>query len=444
MKKLISLLAVLILLAAVFTGCAKTEVSETTTNTNTNGEAVSAEEDITIQVFHYMVQETKQAALLDVEAAYQAIHPNVQFENIVYNQGTDYFPQLNTALASGDQPEIIQGNPGRNPELVEEGFAMDLTDNEVINSLGLSAGDIGDASIGDTVYAFPIDFKTWGAFYNVTYFEENGLSVPTTHTEMLALCQQIADLGMDPWIHALGDGVYGDIEVRNTYWPRAVEAGDLDIHDKLMSGEAKISDYPYILEGIQSWAERMQWYRPDAIANDQNKAIELFVSGQGAMMYGGTWSVGDILAKTPEGSDFELGFFVVPIDDEGSAKLNTQVDQAFMVNPKSENAEAAVDFLEFWLTDGAATWSEATNMPLVTGATSDAMLPLVVTIAEIKASGNSVGYGDFTSPFNSEFTTAWRKGLNEFAESCVTGGDMTPEECAANIQEYFDNAIATN
>lgn len=115
----------------------------------------AAEEEITLTVFHYMAQTTKQAGLDAIEAAFTELHPNVKFNNIYYNQGTDYFPQLSTALSSGDQPNIIMGNPGLYPDLVTEGFVMDLSDNEVIKSLNLPSGDLGDVSADGKIYGLP-------------------------------------------------------------------------------------------------------------------------------------------------------------------------------------------------------------------------------------------------------------------------------------------------
>ena len=60
-----------------------------------------------ITVFHYMGQSVKQDSLVKLEEAYMEAHPEMTFENVFYNQGTDYFPQLSTALASGEQPDII-------------------------------------------------------------------------------------------------------------------------------------------------------------------------------------------------------------------------------------------------------------------------------------------------------------------------------------------------
>ena len=213
----------------------------------------AAEDEITLTVFHYMAQTTKQAGLNAIEAAFTELHPKVKFNNIYYNQGTDYFPQLSTALSSGDQPNIIMGNPGLYPDLVTEGFVMDLSDNEVIKSLNLPSGDLGDVSADGKIYGFPIDFKTWGIFYNKTIFEQNGLEVPTTLTQLNELQDKLIAAGIDPYVRSFADAVYGDIEARNTVWTRALEAGDKDVFEKLMSGEKKFADYPYFAEALENW-----------------------------------------------------------------------------------------------------------------------------------------------------------------------------------------------
>jgi raffinose/stachyose/melibiose transport system substrate-binding protein len=399
---------------------------------------------VVIQIFHYMLQVTKQEGLLEVEEAFTKKYPNVSFENIFYNQGIDYFPQLSTALASGQQPNIIMGNPGLYPDVISNGYAMNLTNNEVIKNLKLPSGDLGDVSANKVVYGFPIDFKTWGVFYNVDIFNKLGIKVPTKQSELLEACRKITAAGIDPWAHCYSDAVMGDIEMRNTVWTRAITAGDKDLFENLMNGKKKLTDYPYFEEGLKVWRERMQGARKDAIANSQDKALEIFLSGQAAMLYMGSWSIGDLVAKIGTGN-FKFDFFIAPIDENPqSQKLNVQVDQAFMVNPKAKNADIALKFMEFWITDGALAWSEATMLPLTTGQVSDKLLSVVKTLSAIKETGNIAHYGDFTMPFNTEFTTAYRRGLNAFAESAVTGGTMTPAQCLANIQAAFDNVRATS
>lgn len=457
MKKLLSVLLCGVMLVSFATGCSPKkatvveeqpttvteEVQSTDSTTQVVVESDEPAEPVVIEVFHYMTQETKRKGLDAVEAAFTAMYPNVSFRNTFYNHGTDYFPQLSTALVSGEKPEIIMGNPGLYPDLISSGYATDLSSNEIIKGLNLSEGDLGDVSANGKIYGFPIDFKTWGVFYNVKMFKELGIEIPKTQTELLAACQKIEDAGLNPWINAFGDAVYGDIEMRNTVWPRALAAGDKDLFENLMTGKKKFADYPYFKEALEVWQQRMQWSRLDAMSNNQNKALELFVAGEGAMFYTGSWGVGDLVAMVGD-SDFEFNFFVAPIDDANSQKLNVQVDQAFMVNPSSENPEMAQKFLEYWITEGSLVWSETTLLPLTTGKSSDSLLPLVKTLAEIKESGDIAHYGSFTKPFSSEFTAAWRKILTVFAESCVTGGSITPDETLVELQKAFDDIIETS
>lgn len=405
--------------------------------------SVQAQEDVSITVFHYMTQASKQAGLDAVETAFAEAHPeyNITWDNVFYNQGTDYFPQLQTALAGGDQPEIIMGNPSNYPDLIEQGYVTDLSDNEAIQAMNFESGDLGDASYKGTLYGFPIDFKTWGVFYNKKLFAEQGIEVPTTHTALLEACQKFADAGIDPWVHAFADAVSGDIETQNYIITKGLDAGDYDLYESLMNGTKKLTDFPYIKEALELWATRMQWMRDDAMTNDQNAALEVFTSGQAAMLYMGTWAVGDLEAMI-EGTDFEYGYFVEPIDDEGGARMNVQDDQVFMVNPNSDNCEIAIEFMEYWISEGAESWSAVSWMPLLNGSVSDATPDIVKTQAEIKKSGNIAHYGDYTTQFTTQFKTDWRAALTSFAESYHNGSNMSADEALAEAQKKFDQNIA--
>lgn len=439
----------LVLAASLITGCAGSVSSNETSATGTKAEKenetsknASGSEEKTLTVFHYMGQSVKQAGLEKLELEFKKTHPNIVFENIFYNQGTDYFPQLSTALASGEQPDIIMGNPATYPDLIENGYAMDLTDNDLIKNLDVTQEDLNDASANGRVYSVPIDFKASGFFYNVKLFEKYNLKTPETLTEFNNIIETFHRNGVDPFIDLYGEGSTGDIETRGIIVPRAVEAGDLDLYEKLMSGEKKLTDYDYFDEALSVWDGRMTYPRVDAMANNQDKELELFVTGQGAMIFTGNWNIGEMIAKS-EGSDFEFDFFLPPIDDKGTAKLCTTVDQTFMINPNSDCVEESIEFLKYWATEGALTWSETTMMPLITGISSDKLLPVVKTMAELKAT-NSISQGIFTKPFDTEFTSAWRKGLISYAESVCTGKPMSHEECLNNIQSLFDDIIATN
>lgn len=409
-------------------------------------EAPSAE-PVTIKTIHYMVEGEKAAALEAIQAEFTKKYPNVSFENSAYSQGTDYFAQLSTAIASGDMPEIMMGNPGLYTDLIDGGFVMDLTGNDVIEGLGLTQADMGDVSYNGKWYAFPVDFKTWGVYYNKAIFAELGLEVPTTHSELLAVCQALVDGGYDAWAEWYADGASVDIEMRPIVWTKAIQNGDNDMFAKLMADEAKIADYPYFAEALQQWGERIgSWARVDATSNNQSAANEVFLSGQAGMLYQGTWNYGSI--ESMKSDDFEYGFFLVPTDDDAATGeiMNVQVDQAFMVNPQAENADWAVKFMEFFLSECMGMWSDGAHQPCITGATTENTSDFMKSILDVKASGAAVGYGEFTAPFTSAYTSAYRKALTAYANYCCTGtavdGVDSVESCIEYMQELFDEEFA--
>lgn len=411
-----------------------------------------ADEPVKITVFHYMVEGQKADGMVAIQEAFKAAHPEVtlEFENQAYSQGTDYWPQLETAIAAGDNPEIIMGNPGMYSSLIDEGYIMDLTGNETITSLGLTAGDMGDVSYQGKWYAYPVDFKSWGVFYNVKMFEELGLEVPTTKTELLAVCEALHNKGIIPWAQWYADGASVDIEMRPIVWTDALANGDYDMFEKLMSGEKKIADYPYFAKGLQEWADRIgtNWAANNATSNKQTDANEMFVSGKAGLLYQGTWNIGSI-EQLIAGTDFEYGFFLVPTDDSGNPPvLNVQVDQAFMINDKADEKEWAAKFMEFWLTDCMGMWSDSTYQPCITGDTTENTPELLLSLLAAKASGNTACYGDFTAPFSSAFTGAYRRALTAWAVYSCTGqeasGVSSVDTCIEYMQSLFDDEIVKN
>ena len=414
--------------------------------------ARAEQEPITIRTIHYMVEGDKAAGMdiiqnLFAEKVLAEEGKVIKFENSAYSQGTDYWPQLNSSINAQDFYEIMMGNPGLYTDLIKEGYVKDLTGNEVIKNLGLTSGDMGDVSYQGKWYAYPVDFKSWGVFYNVKMFKELGIEVPKTESELLAACQKLQDNGVSPWAEWYADGASVDINMRTVLWTKALANGDKDLFKDLMSGAKKVRDYPYFKEALETWARRMgDWSRKDAVSNKQTNANEVFISGQAGMLYQGTWNIGSIESLI-EGKDFEYGFFLCPTDDSGAVPvLNVQVDQAFMINPKSKNADYAAKFMEFWLTDCMGIWSDESFQPGITGATTENTPPLLLSLLEAKASGNTACYGDFTVPFTSAFTGAYRTALTAFAASHVTGetqsGVNSVETCLDYMQELFDEEIA--
>lgn len=410
------------------------------------GAEAYAAEDVTIVLYNYMSETPKQIGLENVEKAFAETQPdyNITWDNKGYNQ-SDYFTQIQTALAAGDTVDLIMGNPSVYPDLIEQGFVEDLTGNEFVESLNLSETDLGDASYNGTLYAVPIDFKSWGVYYNKTIFEENGLEVPKTLDEMVQVCETLKANGIEPYVFAYGEAVELDCEVKNAVLQAALANGDNDIFEKLCSGEAKIQDYPYYKEILEAFVDNtLNYITEDAMSTDQQGALEKFVAGEGAMVVLGTWMTADLEAMI-EGTDFSYDIFAKPFNnDDEEPLLTSMVDQCFMINSMSEHKELAEAFLRFWATEGAEAWSGTSGAPLLSATTTEGLMGAVKTLAELKAEGKTVPMGAFTTSWTSQFTTIYRKHLVTYAESYAKGETMTADQCLENMQAEFDQVLAEN
>ena len=307
--------------------------------------AVAEEEPVTITILHYMGNEVKLNAFNAILDSYMEAHPNVTFDSQALSQN-EYITQLRTRVGAGDAPDIMMGQPSQYTDIIEAGYVMDLTGNELITKLGLTAADIGDCSWNGKVYALPLDFKTYAVIYNKGIFAEYSLTEPTTQDELDAICETLSANGIDPWIHNYSNLTYPDIEIRAILWPLLMENGKFDAFEKLMSGEAQWADYPEFTKALELWGRRMKYSRLDDMSNDTTMARQAMAAGEAAMIYDGTWAYAQIQGFNPQQ---EYGMFAVPRDDGAGNSFCVQLDQIFMVNGQSEHVDEALNFLAYLL-----------------------------------------------------------------------------------------------
>jgi raffinose/stachyose/melibiose transport system substrate-binding protein len=393
----------------------------------------------TITIAHYMSQQSKTSTFEKCQKLFTKLYPKIKFENTTVVQ-TNYFSLLRTKVAAGDAPDIMMGQPSQYPDIIGTGIIMDFMDSPLLKKAALDKGDLGDCSYKGKVYGLPIDFKTYGVMYNVDIFKKYGLKEPKTQSELLKICETLKKNGVDPWVRSYKDQVFPDIEIRGVLWPLLQKNGKFDAFGKLMSGAKKFADYPEFKQAMTVWTERLKYDRLDDLANDQNKANELFAAGKGAMYYTGTWNIGDISTKNPK---LKMGIFKLPASNVASdSKFPCQVDEVFMVNAKSKKVQLALKFMEFMLSPrGAKVWSEGAQMPsVVKGVKSKSLHPVVLRVMEEKANGNVAHAGLWTEQMYGEYTVKWRATLQKYAAEKKWDID----KLTAEMQATWDEIIKSN
>ena len=213
MKKIISLLLAAVMLlgiVGVLAGC------------NQGGNKVAADfvmpeggfdtsKEIEIVFYHQMgaqLQEILNTAIAD----FNKIYPNIKVTHKTYGDYNGVRDQIKTEISVGDQPNIANCYPDH-VALYNVAGAVQTLD-VLINdpTYGFTAEQIADfipayynegkAFGDDKMYTLPISKSTEVLYYNKTFFDKHGLTVPTTWDEMEAVCRQIKKI--DPTCIPLG------------------------------------------------------------------------------------------------------------------------------------------------------------------------------------------------------------------------------------------------
>ncbi len=212
MKKLVSMLLLVAMLLSCMTSAFAFEVP---------AEGYDGSE-VTIKFYH-----TMGANLVGVLESYIAefnqLYPNIKVEHSSLGGYDDVRDQISTEITVGSQPHIAYCYPDH-VALYNLAKAVQPLD-EMINSdavitradgtteiLGLTAEQKADfiegyynegMQYGDgLMYTMPLSKSTEVLYYNKTFFESNGIAVPTTWDDLEAVCAKIKEL--DPNAIPLG------------------------------------------------------------------------------------------------------------------------------------------------------------------------------------------------------------------------------------------------
>ena len=173
---------------------------------------------VTITFYHSMGQKL-QDVLNTYIPEFNKLYPNITVEHSSMGNYDGVRDQIKTALTAGNQPNIAYCYPDHVAlynvakavvpldSFIESTITVtDATGAESV--LGFTAEQIADFIPGyyqegaafdeaGTMYTLPMSKSTEALYYNKTFFEKNGLSLPTTWEEMGTLCEQIKAIDPD-------------------------------------------------------------------------------------------------------------------------------------------------------------------------------------------------------------------------------------------------------
>ena len=296
-----------------------------------------------------------------LEAEFDSFHefyPNVELQ---YTKVDDYNNMIGTVLNGSDAPDIYVNYSwmyGREQYKSSIDHAEDLAD----PALGLDLDCIRSNIILNTNDGsrpmIPVFSNTYGMLVNNDLFEKEGLSVPTTYSELVALCNAFRDKGYEnPLMGFINKETTSLYTVTIYPFFCGTVANDAEAVKKLNSLEASAGEYikPSLDKIVQFLDDcRINLDACAEIENNYDAVILRFFEGDVPMMV----CSGDTVSGTKKresrseafiASPFTYTFVPIPMTDEGAYFLDMPNLQ-FSVNKDSQNLDMANEFMRFLVT----------------------------------------------------------------------------------------------
>lgn len=303
-------------------------------------------------------------------ADFEAENPDIR---VVQNQVAEADTMIRTLLVKDKAPDVITLNAnGGFGRLAQAGVFYDFSDEPVLETINPAVQQIL-ADLGNKegeVNGLGYVNNANGVIYNQEIFEQQGLAVPETWNEFIAVCDTLKAAGITPFYGTLGDSwtglpsfnALGAYPAQGGFFDKMRAQGEDTGPDSEVSFE---KDFPEAMEQqAQLFGYMQDGYRGKTY-DDGNAA---FANGDAAMLLQGIWALSPIKAINP---DVKAGIFPYPATDNPDDRvLVSGVDVAVTLPKNGAHHDEAMRFVDYlFQKDVIEKFAASQNMvPSVKGA----------------------------------------------------------------------------
>ncbi len=305
---------------------------------------VMAQDSVTLTMGSWRVDDVAQMqVILD---AFSAVYPDIR---IVFDPTNppDYNATLRTQLQGGTAPDLFYlRSYATSRALFEEGYLEPLGDLPGLMENFTPEARAPWATDDGLPYGVPFIAVSHGIYYNQDLFADQGLEIPQTWEELMAVAQQLKDAGFIPFANASGDEwTIAEIVFMNLA-PNYI--GGYEGRQAYLKGERCFND-PNAVAAFQAVADLAPFLPEGQEALTYYDSQQLFLMGDAAMWMGGSWDIPFFESEAP---DFDWSVFAVPPPAGQPGYVTFHMDAGMGLNAAApeKNKEAAKKFLEWMST----------------------------------------------------------------------------------------------
>ena len=290
---------------------------------------------------------------------FNEIYPNVQLS---YVKLDDYNNILGTALESNDKPNIFFSYTwmmGNEKYASVCAHMEELSDSALMLNLDCIRPGLLNHDAEGHVFLVPVFSRTYGMLVNNDLFKKEGLSIPTTWTELASVCEAFRSKGYASPM--MGYSLKSSACFMNTVaYPLLVAALAEDPEALALAnaldpaaGESMRPALEAVEQLIQSGY--IDLTECDKIEDNYTKVILRFFEGDVPMMI----CTGDTVSGTRKresqseaftNAPFDYSFAPIPLSDDGGYFIDSPSIQ-FSVNKSCDDLDMTNEFMRFLITN---------------------------------------------------------------------------------------------
>ena len=319
MKKWLSMLLALGMMFSL-TACGGSDSSSSNAESQTADPAsveVELSEPITITFWHGIVQENMQQTLNEIVDDFNngiGAEMGITVESYAKGEMSDLENAVTAAIKAGNMPNVTMTEAASVADWLQAGCVVDLTPYIENENYGLDLEDYYDIYIEDSCsypvegyYSLPLYVACEVMYYNVDFFRENNLTIPTTWAEFEEVCTKISEITGRP---AGG-------------WDEGVKCFSTLVEQKGI-GYTDRDGKLLFAEDLDATTDVISWYQ-DMVQRGiiRTPGEDFFFSGpfanQQVQMYISSGNEGEFInMKIPESDKFEWSCAPIPQFEDGT------------------------------------------------------------------------------------------------------------------------------
>ncbi len=331
-RKLALLLAGVMLVGSVLSGCGGKE--EPAATTTADGEL---EGDITF--WHSFTQGPRLETIQKAADEFMEENPkvNIKIETFSWN---DFYTKWTTGLASGNVPDMSTAQVGQVAEMINADALVPL--NDLIDEIGrdkFNESALDECTLDGNNYAVPLYSHAMVMWIRKDLLKENNLEVPKTWDELYEAAKTLTKDGVYGLSFPCGSNDFQATNFLNFY----VRSGG----GSLLTDDLKANlTSDLAIDGINYWLKVYNDCSPkDSINYDVLDQATLYYQGKTAFDFNSGFQIGGVETNSPDLLE-DIDCYPIPTIDGSEQKGITTTNQPMVIWKNSEHPEICAAFIK--------------------------------------------------------------------------------------------------